>query len=511
MSAGDDLIRPLKLVETQFLQVLLTRFSLSRCRSGFQLSVEFNDDTKTISTGSGKSRVKEEILNFESESSKYQKQFEALLIENQGEDIPWNNENFRFRYASGGTLPILRMDGVDYYCLFYRDIFPIGWNIANGGCCTREELLRPVETIERELSEELVILDRWKKVQYIFKGDDVAPCFRPHRVARGTAWEQVLGGRAFDSLKKVQAPMKWMNGPDCLKVRIGDCDFDETTGCFLNINATDFGIEVDKVVKICVKSDVSIYDGEQTRNFILNRLVGLFEVEKLDDAVASGSENFIPDRFFYNGEPDGDADRPSLDACLGKMIERLKEVRPPEQKRYFADCRRAGGIYNLCPVTRSLVRRYASRERAPSAAERVKVFISYGGDDEHVAKEVNDFLKPAFETFFFMEHDYRDTLSSTIDKALGSAECLILVGTNLSNINRDRCAYEWKGFCREKDEGFKGRDSKVIPFIESKIDDRDLPPEIRDLYRERFQLASLKSDIQKLAKQIPDSLQRVKS
>lgn len=62
-----------------------------------------------------------------------------------------NDENFPFRYASGGTLPILRMEGQGYYCFFYRDIFPIGWNIANGGCCTREELLNPQMTIEREL------------------------------------------------------------------------------------------------------------------------------------------------------------------------------------------------------------------------------------------------------------------------------------------------------------------------------------------------------------------------
>jgi hypothetical protein len=94
-------------------------------------------------------------------------------------------------------------------------------------------------------------------------------------------------------------------------------------------------------------------------------------MEKLDKAVASGSKNFIPDRFFYNAEPDP----PSLGASLEEMIARLKGVRSEEQKRDFAGCQEKGEIYNLCPATRSILRRYASRERALSPAERVKVFI----------------------------------------------------------------------------------------------------------------------------------------
>jgi hypothetical protein len=40
---------------------------------------------------------------------------------------------FPFRYASGGVLPILRIGRKEFFCFFYRDIDPVGWNIANGG------------------------------------------------------------------------------------------------------------------------------------------------------------------------------------------------------------------------------------------------------------------------------------------------------------------------------------------------------------------------------------------
>ena len=40
---------------------------------------------------------------------------------------------FPFRFGNGGTLPVVRLADRDYYSLFYREVAPIGWNIANGG------------------------------------------------------------------------------------------------------------------------------------------------------------------------------------------------------------------------------------------------------------------------------------------------------------------------------------------------------------------------------------------
>jgi len=282
------------------------------------------------------------------------------------------------------------------------------------------------------------------------------------------------------------------------------------SGCFLNINPEDFGIEIDKVAKIAVSGDVGLCDGEHTGNFVLNRLVGLFKVAKLDSEVAPDKKRYIPDRFFYNAK--GLSGESSLNICLDKMMERLEkvQVRSAKEIASFRECQKDGLEYDLCPVTRQILKLYAPKKSGPGQEGKdheVNVFISYGGDDEGIAKEVNDFLEPTCDTFFFMEHNYSDTLSSTIDRALKSAECLILVGTKLSNINRDRCAYEWKRFVQDIKNDFKPG-STVILFLEKEVDLRDLPPEIRDYRCVPFRLASLDLDLQNLAKNMPRSCRR---
>ena len=83
----------------------------------------------------------------------------------------------------------------------------------------------------------------------------------------------------------MQVVSKWIDGPDIARVQIDNDDFAEIAGCFVNVNAKDFGIELDKVVKIAPRSNAVLCDGEQTRNFVLNRLVGLFEVDSLNERL----------------------------------------------------------------------------------------------------------------------------------------------------------------------------------------------------------------------------------
>jgi len=65
-----------------------------------------------------------------------------------------------YRWASGGTLPIVRWRGSWWCALFWRDIPPVGWNIANGASETKDEYKNLDQLIARETREELVVLDR---------------------------------------------------------------------------------------------------------------------------------------------------------------------------------------------------------------------------------------------------------------------------------------------------------------------------------------------------------------
>jgi TIR domain-containing protein len=501
--ANIDSVRSFRFVENQFIQVLISRFSLCRHGKGTQLSVKFGDRSPAISTRPAKTRVQQEIPDFETKSLNYQKALDAFLLDGYGESYEHDDEDFPFRYASGGTLPIVRTGGADYYCLFYRDIFPTGWNIANGGCCTREELLYPLRTVERELREELIILNRYKKTRYGFKGGEGPLLFHPHRAGTQKSWLDILPELAQSPFKELEASIKWMNGPDSLKVQIEDYDFGETVGCFLNINAEDFGIEIDNVAKIGLSKDEVICDGEQIGNCIINRLVGLFEVRKLDQLLGSGGREFLPDKMFFNARP---YEGLSLESVMDEIVPYLRDVRSVAEMDRFSAC---ASKYDLCPVTRRILKRFASREQEHiHAASQPMVFISYGGDDERVAKKVYDSLKDITKVFFFKEYDYRDTLARAIDEALDSAMCLVVVGSKLENVNRDRCAYEWKRFCQDLEHNLKPNDAVVIPFI-SHIDPEDLPRELRQYFAVRFRPARLDLDIvEELCPRIPRSIKR---
>jgi hypothetical protein len=509
--------RALRLLENPFLQVLVTKFSLIHRDQGTDLEVKFSEDTDAITSGKDKDQVKESIAHFDARSDHLQGILDEVLIDRTRNSYfhSEDDQDFPFRYASGGTLPIVRMrdkngkNGKDYYCFFYRDIFPIGWNIANGGCCTRDELLNPVQAIERELQEELIILDRHKKVQYVFKLGKTQT-FRPHSLGAHKGWLDILPDLAHGTFKKMQVVSKWIDGPDIARVQIDNDDFAEITGCFVNVNAKDFGIELDKVVKIAPRSNVVLCDGEQTRNFVLNRLVGLFEVDSLNEQLLDNtkpqSNTFLPDFFFYGGEDSRNHPEFLLDAKVEEMASHLAKmlVRSTKEWEYFVDCRKDGSHFDLCPVARRIVKRYAAGRRSSHHNRRAKLFISYGGDDEKIAREVSKFLQP-IDTFFFWDYPFRDVLSATIDEALEDAECLILIGSSLSNINREHCKYEWRRFWQDLRDGVK-EDCPILLYLDHRIDVRDLPAELLDWPRVRFWSPSSPESLGKLRGVLPRDL-----
>ena len=132
MSESYTYKRPLRLLENPFLQVLVTEFTLIHRDQGTDLEVKFSEDTDAITSGREKAQVKESIANFDARSDDLQNMLDEVLIDRTRNSYSHSKDDndFPFRYASGGTLPIVRMrdkngkNGKDYYCLFYRDIFP---------------------------------------------------------------------------------------------------------------------------------------------------------------------------------------------------------------------------------------------------------------------------------------------------------------------------------------------------------------------------------------------------
>lgn len=467
MRYSSKFVRPLQMAENSFLQVLLTQFTLQRAGQGTNLSLQFNSDMPAIWTRQAKDYLKSHIPAFARKAAQYQRRLNAVLVGRTESSLTFHDADFPFRYCSGGALPVLRMGDREFYCLFYRDIYPIGWNIANGGSDSRAELLAPLATMERELREELIVLNPARKLRYVFTWDSGTPEDRAEFALARRIWGHAFPEQDIAAFAQLKLPLKWLDGPDSVSIRTGDEPAVGVDGCWVNINAGDFGIELDKVAWINVDEDAVLLDGELLDNKVLDRPVGLFEVDRMDQLVRKGDTRFLPDIFFHHGRRhDGSRFE---EVIATDFTSSLKEVRNPSEIRYF---KRLVPKFDLCPVTRAILVRasgLAGSAVPPHAgaktAQRPEVFISCGRGDEPLARSIYDFVTTAKrKSAFFYEEDRRSDWGRQIDDALSSASCLIIVGTDSRRMNRRWPQYEWGSFHNAILSGRKPRTAKLIPF-----------------------------------------------
>jgi len=351
------LVAELGRAENQFLQVLLTRFLLEREDAGVRMEVRFDERTPSIWLPEAKRLVQELMPDFERKAAALQARLDDFLLAGRGARLEHEDEDFCFRHASGGTLPIVRFGQTRYYVLLYRDVPPIGWNIVNGGTATRDELRHPLVAAERELREELLILDLPARRRYVFPGDarSFARCELP---AALRLWSRRAATRPdlaeFAELEEVLVPITWIEGRDRLVVQIGAESPAMTDRCFLNINACDFGIEIDRVAELQLDGSVVLCDGEIHGDRLINRPVGLFAVDRMKAEIRQADRReFVPDFFYYDARHfSGEATTATVE---GPMAGEMHDFRSRDQIARFADC---DAKYDLCPVTRRIIERH---------------------------------------------------------------------------------------------------------------------------------------------------------
>jgi len=349
-----DVVRPLYVAESRYLQLLLSSFDLARVNGGAQLSVQFDSKTEAIWSDAAKQFLLRTTPDFEEKAQRYQSELDAFLLHGEGDKYSFRDSSFSFRYVSGGTLPILVTDLGEYYCLFYRTSYPVGWNIANGGSDSFEELWHPETIIARELLEELILIGAESDIRLPVEPEIV----RPEPELARERWNPILKEkflRGFDSRATVNAPTHLIEGSDQLTVQYGtDVEY-KLDGIFLNINALDFGIEVDRVLRIDLTGqfgeDFLMLDGELTTKVgLLDRPVGLFRVERLHDELDAGAHEFLPDSFYHAAERRRGNFRQYVADTLAS---------PPRTPDDSWPYQTPAGRFGLCPVTERIIRRYA--------------------------------------------------------------------------------------------------------------------------------------------------------
>ena len=343
------------------LQVLIRKFQLTRQpNGGVLLEVEIASDAPTIWGTHGKRAYWGALPGKERDEAikTCQEDLDRFLIDGVGDTLPIERPPLLFRYASGGTLPILNIDGHRYYCLIYRDVHPIGWNIANGGCDTSDELLHPEEAMKRELSEELIIIDSKANKRLVFDETHDRPEFLMVRKLINVRFPHLK----ISECKEEPAKLTKNDGPDELEVHIEGQASRTTHKCYLNINAIDLGIEIDRSMEIKLDDYPSIIDGELSesvpgRPSLVNAPIGLFEVGKLQKRLREnpkGPSNFLPDKVFWGGTVQKDESTKYVvetlfhDSRQGHLSKKQVTEFGDEQYKY-----------DLCPVTRNIIRRTA--------------------------------------------------------------------------------------------------------------------------------------------------------
>lgn len=247
-----------------------------------------------------------------------------------------------FRWASGGTLPLVRHMGRWWALLFFRDITPVGWNIANGASEGRSEHLNPLQLVQRETLEEIVVVGPGQQTHFLHLGND--PVLQQSRAKLAS---RLL--TAHHKLRRKDGLVLHPPGPDNLiavgpimgpgSVELSDGDWHgRIDHVFVTIDPLDCGIEIVQLVHFTLPDEGwTVLDGEVKGGpepALLKRPVGLLSLDHLrgvwEEQQSLGAE-----------AEDGSKTLPSLPA------EALMLLAPPDSPKMELESQQN----RLCPVT----------------------------------------------------------------------------------------------------------------------------------------------------------------
>lgn len=207
-----------------------------------------------------------------------------------------------FRWASGGYLPIVCYQQRPWAVLFFRDISPIGLNIANGASENREEYKNLNRLIGREFSEEVIFLrsapfPKERAVQHPFHipnqsfetGDPVMPYLNEAFYKEHARLRSEQDGIAIQLDRESEWPMlHGLNTPFDLRVRYHTPDLKHTRislcpNVIFSLNPLEQGIEIIWLTQFNLNEGNYLLDGEynEAHKVLIRRPVILVSMDYL--------------------------------------------------------------------------------------------------------------------------------------------------------------------------------------------------------------------------------------
>lgn len=194
-------------------------------------------------------------------------------------------EGTPLRWASAGVLPIANWRGREWVVLFFRDIRPKGWNLANGASETEDERFDLTRLAHREFCEELLIvnhdpLETSKDLIVKPFSFDGAYGERSLLESRKFALEHASLRSSEDNLT-LQWPQSPSDTIDVTTVRTrwravvsgGGTTGKETRNVIPTLNPLERGIEMTQIIRFDLADDDHILDGEILEDVGGNRIL----------------------------------------------------------------------------------------------------------------------------------------------------------------------------------------------------------------------------------------------
>ncbi|HEX5727502.1 MAG TPA: toll/interleukin-1 receptor domain-containing protein [Longimicrobiaceae bacterium] len=195
-----------------------------------------------------------------------------LLGRSHARSLEISLDRWPLRWASGGVLSVVRLDGREWTPFFFRDIKPWGWNISLGGSEREDDLGDPWTFQFREFFEETLVLDAPPRVGRIVNSRHIALYRSSYTRERALADRFSAAHRELRREKDdvyIQAPpvpdpreITARVGTTAMQVVISGKRTREHPDVLVCINLLELGIEVVKVVRFELGASDYILDGE---------------------------------------------------------------------------------------------------------------------------------------------------------------------------------------------------------------------------------------------------------
>jgi hypothetical protein len=337
-------------------EILKRPVLLQRDGDGICATVDRTGVTHAVYTTAGKNRLCRRVLSGPAleEAVHLDREIHRFMMgAGDASTIEIPTEKFPLRWASGGVLPIVTWQGETWSPFFFRDIPPVGWNIAAGSSESEEELLRPLYFGLREFIEETIVLSRPPK-----PGVQIAAKTFPRLLEDNGAQLQ----RALETVNRHLAIRSREDGltlmpfdgdgvaadreisarfvPTRTRLRVRtESGVEELANLIVCFNLLELGIEVMSIVRYDLDENDYLLDGE-----MLTPAGGKTELIRMPVALISHA---YLEEVFGGGQMDLDYQQPAL-IDYDRSHDVWKQVRSEQPSVMPARPVRSGEIAVFC-------------------------------------------------------------------------------------------------------------------------------------------------------------------